>query len=100
MLSERAAPPHHIRRDKVPTTVPHSGRESFEGTAPLFKTTLGATPKIGDVPSDHRTACRRIAARFRRWFTKNEVSLAHSRTGNQVAQPDDPTFDRNAGCVC
>ena len=30
------------------------------------KTTLGATPKIGDVPSDHRTACRRSAARFRR----------------------------------
>ncbi len=30
------------------------------------KTTLGATPKIGDVPSDHRTACRRNAARFRR----------------------------------
>lgn len=29
--------------------------------------------------------------------TKNEVSLAHSRTGKQVAQPDGPTFDRNAG---
>ena len=40
----------------IPATVPHSGRESFEGTAPLFKTTLGATPRIGDVPSDHRTA--------------------------------------------
>ena len=25
----------HIRRDMIPTTVPHSGRESFEGTAPL-----------------------------------------------------------------
>ena len=24
----------------IPATVPHSGRESFEGTAPLFKTTL------------------------------------------------------------
>jgi len=25
----------------IPATVPHSGRESFEGTAPLFKTALG-----------------------------------------------------------
>jgi hypothetical protein len=50
----------------IPTTVPHSGRESFEGTAPLFKTALGATPKIGDVPSDHRTAMRSQCCRFRR----------------------------------
>jgi len=44
----------------IPATVPHSGRESFEGTAPLFKTTLGATPKIGDVPSDS-PACNAVA---------------------------------------
>jgi hypothetical protein len=44
----------------IPATVPHSGRESFEGTAPLFKTTLSATPKIGDVPSDS-PACNAVA---------------------------------------
>jgi hypothetical protein len=44
----------------IPATVPHSGRESFEGTAPLFKTTLGATPKIGDVPSDS-PGCNAVA---------------------------------------
>jgi hypothetical protein len=68
-LSRRASPANLTSGGiTIPATVPHSGRESFEGTAPLFKTTLGATPKIGDVPSDHRTACRRIAARFRRWL--------------------------------
>jgi hypothetical protein len=50
----------------IPATVPHSGRESFEGTAPLFKTTLGATPKIGDVPSDHRTAMAQCCPCVRR----------------------------------
>jgi hypothetical protein len=28
----------HIRRDTVPTTVPHSGRESSRRAAPLYKT--------------------------------------------------------------
>jgi len=56
-LSRRASPANLTSGGiTIPATVPHSGRESFEGTAPLFKTTLGATPKIGDVPSDHRTA--------------------------------------------
>jgi hypothetical protein len=30
----------HIRRDCVPTTVPHSGRESSRRAAPLFETAL------------------------------------------------------------
>jgi hypothetical protein len=60
-LSRRASPANLTSGGiTIPATVPHSGRESFEGTAPLFKTALGATPKIGDVPSDS-PACNALA---------------------------------------
>jgi hypothetical protein len=42
----------HIRRDRVPTTVPHSGRESSRRAAPLFETMRGIRPDNGDAPLD------------------------------------------------
>jgi hypothetical protein len=43
-LSRRASPANLTSGGMtIPATVPHPGRESFERTALLFKTTLGAT---------------------------------------------------------
>src|ERR1700751_957267 len=41
-----------IRRNDVPTTVPHSGRESSRRAAPLYETAAFARPDNGDAPLD------------------------------------------------
>jgi len=44
----------------IPTTVPHSGLESFEGTAPLYLDgAMSTMPDNGDVPSD--PGCNAVA---------------------------------------
>jgi len=49
----------HIRRELIPTTVPHSGREELqENGTTLYRRRRSAMPNNGDVPSDRRTALR------------------------------------------
>ena len=49
----------HIRRELIPTTVPHSGtRELQENGTTLCRRHRSAMPNNGDVPSDRRTALR------------------------------------------
>ena len=52
----------HIRRELIPTIVPHSGTgELQENGTTLYKRRLSATPNNGDVPSD-RPDCSAFAA--------------------------------------
>src|SRR6516165_574373 len=51
----------------IPTTVPHSGRESFEGTAPLCEDGAEAPRRTtATFPRNTGLQCRWSAARFRR----------------------------------
>ena len=51
----------HIRRDDVPTTVPHSGRESSRRAAPLYKTALSCQAGQRRRPLGSVCPCRSTA---------------------------------------
>jgi len=62
----------HIRRDCVPTTVPHPGRESSRRAAPLFETArvhqAGQRRRpLGSVGPSCRAAQAQLLARVRTW---------------------------------
>ena len=74
----------HIRRELIPTTVPHSGTgELQENGTTLCRRHRSAMPNNGDVPSDRRTALRsqrnRIAGPTRQQALRLRLQALHRR---------------------